>query len=581
MSEVVSTLTGPSGISFEIVGSGLQRSLFATTGALASLKTPSVQPLIASVPLHQWIRVSASTTRNQSYVYKVNGRPIQAFTWNVPILAVNPSHLLVSTAFGGTVRSTVLAVTLYRPPSDTRYFTTRLAQGLGMVAVALGIILIAQRALFRLIPIASGVRRSLVLITFGTTGFGILINAVVDLLHFQHSPLPYFEHNTWLVAQYPRFSDFFQASEILKTFNPYGILTGNYPPVGYWLTGPFLWMNEYAALFVFLSAIIGFLLWWFTRSFTVGLSRGERILVVVIALFSLPVTFAFDRANVDLLVFVMVVVGIAALQQRRSSLAATWLGLAAAAKIFPALYLLTFLRGGRLRYLAVAIGVALLATFLGFLGFAGTISHNVRALVSNQGLGAVQSSVAVSTTYFNTSLAGFAQAVGYGIDRDAGALAVMRIISPLVFPLEVVGTLILAWYLRFKEQVLWRATTLITITFLLLSDLSNYYALIFLFVPLALFLNDATISRRKVSISVLFGLALAPHSYFYFGDNFVDFSVLVTAPILVALGVCVVYDGIRERSGDPSSPPTAVSGSGNRAATAPRRVHATSGPVVS
>jgi hypothetical protein len=449
---------------------------------------------------------------------------------------------LVANHFGVSIRDVKLGVAVYRHPSSrTSYVLTRIGQALGMVAVGLGIILMLRRYLSRLIPSPRRLNRPLVLMTFGTAGVGIVINIVVDLLHFQQSPSPYLDRNSWLLSQYPRFSDFFQILHILRTFNPYGILAGNYPPVGYWLTAALLWMNDYAALFVFLSAVIGFLLWWFSRSFTSGLTASERVTVLIVAMFSLPVTFALDRANLDLVVFAMVVIGVAALERQRNVLAATWIGLAAAAKVFPALYLFAFLRGARLRYLLLGVCVIIISTVCAFLGFHGSLLHNIRSLIDTQGLTA-QRNTAVMSTYFNASLAAFVQGIGYGIGAEGGAYAVMRSITAFIFPMDLLGTIVLAWYLRRREESLWRALTLITVSFLLLVDLSNYYALLFLFVPLALFLKHAPMNRRTISIAVLFGLALAPHSYFYFG-NFVDFSVLVTAPLLLALGIAVIYDG--------------------------------------
>ena len=131
------------------------------------------------------------------------------------------------------------------------------------------------------------------------------------------------------------------------------------------MVAPVAWLGEYAALFVFLAVMIGFMLWWFSRSFAPDGRTIERVAIVTVAMLSLPVTFAVDRANVDLILFVMLVFGIAALERKYGMLAGTWLGLMAATKAIPVLYLLLFLRGRRLRYLVAGLAVSRLRGMAG------------------------------------------------------------------------------------------------------------------------------------------------------------------------------------------------------------------------
>ncbi len=351
-----------------------------------------------------------------------------------------------------------------------------------------------------------------------------------------------------MLSQYPRFNDFFQVYEILRSFNPYGLQQGNYPPLGYWLVAPLAWLNEYAALMIMIGLAVGFVVWWSYRSFTPGLSMSSKILVVGVILFSLPVTVAVDRANVDLVVFVFVVIGIAALERSRSALAATWLGLAAAAKLFPVAYLLLFLRGRRLRYLLLGVAVAAGVTVVGFLSFRGNFVKNFDEFWSSStALNSHSPGADVSATNYNASLAAWLQAIGEAFGGIHGLDVVRHAVSGLVVPAEVVAGVALAAYLRWREQSLWRAVTLITTYFLLFGQLSYYYELLFLLVALSLFVKHAAADRSGLVIAVLFGLSMAPRAYFYFGDTSIDTSVLTTAPLLLALSVAVYCNGRQER----------------------------------
>jgi len=504
------------------------------------------------VPEGLWFSVTTDVVRNQSFRFTIDGRQVSAFTYAQPYLNAAPTGLLVgggpSGTFGGSVQNVVMAVNLYgQRGTPINYALRRVGQLLGAVAIGLGIILLARRWLSRLIPVATSAKRPLVLVTFGTMGVLIAVNVISNLLQFQPGSDPNLSRNTWLFTRAVRFSDFLQVFDIFKSMDPYRIQLGSYPPIGYWLVAPVAWMNQFAGLFVFLAVFVGFMIWWCSRSFTPTLRPVERVAVVVIAFGSLPVTFAIDRANVDLWVFIMLVFGIAALERKRGFLAASWLGLAAAAKILPAVYLFVFLRRRRWRYLWFGIAIAGAATVVALIAFDGTLSQNITGFRSalsnlehtyNQGY---------ASTYYNSSIFGWAQSIGYAIDNVHGSLVVRHAIEVLVVPGDLVGAVILGWYLYRREQSLWRAVTLITLWMLLLPDVAYYYEMLFLFIPLALFVKHASVSPRSLRIGCFFGLILAPKTYFYFGNGIVDSSVLVTAPLLLALAVYVVRDGILER----------------------------------
>jgi hypothetical protein len=372
---------------------------------------------------------------------------------------------------------------------------------------------------------------------------GEAINILVDLMHFQRSNLPYFERNTWLLSRYPRFTDFFQILDIFKGRNPYGIQSGNYPPLGYWLTSPFVWFSEYAGLLIFLSLCVGFIIWWAARSFGTTLSRLEQVGVIIVTLLSVPVTFAIDRGNLDLVIFIFMVFGIAAFEKGRNALSATWIGIAAAAKVFPALFFLLFLRGRRLRYLLLGLAIAAVATFAALATFHGSLSQNIEGLRSAES--SMQSTFkqsVVASTYYNASLVGWAQSIGYAINGSVGASSVQNVVIPLTLPIDLVGGLALFWYVTWKETSLWRSASLITIASFLLVQVSNYYEMLLLLIPMSLFFRHREADSRSIVIAVLYGLLLAPKAYFYFGD-FVETSVLVTAPLLVALAAVIVNDG--------------------------------------
>lgn len=545
-STVVSTFSGNQGLLFEVRPSG---KLICVIGQVGQYPGPLV--LAKQLPRNRWISVQGQIDHGESVQFQVDGQKVFAFSSGNPYFNATPLGLQIggdsNRAFNGSISKLKMTVVLYQEPSTRiKYLLVRLSQLLAILAIALGIFVLARRFLSRLFPATISINRALVFMVFGTTGIGIAINFLVDQLHIQQSPIPYIQRNTWLYSPTPRFSDFLQVLDLFKSFHPYGVLGGNYPPVGYWMLVPFAWIsNEYVALFVFIAFCLGFLVWWFARSFATGLNRIEKLLIVSVAFLSLPTSFAFDRANLDLLVFIMVVVAIASYEQKRGALAASWLGLASAAKLFPGLYLLVFIRGRMWRFIALGTAVAILCTVFAVTGFHGSLDENIRGFLS--GLFSKSFDGTVITTWDNASLVGALQGLGLAIGGISGIEAVWRVIGALTSYVEIGGILLLVWYLRWREQVIWRAVTLITIAFLILPVVSYYYELMYLFIPVALFIRSAEVNVRTLRIACLFGLVLAPKAYFYLASTQVDSSVLLTAPLLIALAVAVVHDGLIER----------------------------------
>jgi len=504
-------------------------------------------PVVYSFPIpsNHWVAVKVSIIRNRSTTTTVDGKLVSAFTWDRPIFSSAPSQFRVTTAHNASVRNASMVVTLWRSPTALTLLWTRVAQIVGITCIFVSLLLLCRRLLSRLMP-RERVDRYLVKVAFGVLGAGTVTNFLFDQLHLQFDSVDHFQRNTWLFWSYPRFSDFFQIAEIAKSLNPYGPFLGGYPPFGYIAIAPLAFVNEYVGVYTFLAALMGFLVWWFYRSFTHGFSPVVRVAIVLVALCSLPVTFGIDRANVDLLIFAFAALGIAELERNRNLSASAWIGAAAAMKIYPGIFLLRFIRKGRIRFIYAGLAFAAALTLLSLALLRGGIGSNFSAWFHTLRSVTSSSAAGPGAADFNSSFFGWAQAIGVALGGTNGGLHVQSEISGFVLPLEILMSAILACYLRWRETSAWRSTTLITILFLTVTNPSFYYELIFLFIPLALFVKHGVASSRSTVIAVLFGVILMPKAYFYV-SGMLDSSVFVTFPLLVALAFFVIGDGIHER----------------------------------
>jgi hypothetical protein len=272
----------------------------------------------------------------------------------------------------------------------------------------------------------------------------------------------------------------------------------------------------------------------------------ERIAVVVVATMSYPASLALAETNIDLLLFVFLIIGVASIERRRDGIAVFMLALIAASKIVPGLYVLVFVTRRRWGRIVQTAGLALIMTVVGFAAFHGGFVANIRdlrsALRGTEGL----YNDGVHSAEFSSTLASWAQAVANAVGGDSASVAVRTFVARYQVIEEVVGVLILFLYLR-RERVLWRATTLITVAILLLPDVSYDYALIYMFVPIALFVRQDRVDRLQLKIAVVFGLILAPHAYWYINGTLISTQTFVTAPLLVVLTGMVIRHGVLDR----------------------------------
>ena len=512
---IVSGRGGNAGLALQLTHAG---SLDAVIGARV-LDNPIELELAHHMPRGRWVHLDAAVLRDRTFEFSMDGQQLRRLTFTMRSLAPAPQDLLIGgdtpgRTFGGSIRTFTMHTTTFENEARGLQVGIHGAQLAGGLAVVFGAILLCGSLLGRLARATHSARRPLVLVTFATVLVGFVLNYTVDLFHTQHGLSAYFPRNTWLQLPALRFSDFLEVNGVFRSLRPYGNQGGSYPPFGYWLVAPFVWMREYAGLFVFLAVAVGFITWWAWQRFTPGLFTWERCAVVAMTLVSYPVVFALDRANVDLYVFILVALGITAFTRRRNGLAACLLGLATGAKIVPGLFLLVFLRGKRVRYFLLGLLVAAGVNAVALAGFRGQPVANIHGFQSGLALYDSQNDGGINATLGNTSIAGFAQGVGYALNADTGAKDVRLAIKPYLTPLLLLGSVLLAWYLARRERTLWRGITLITVAFLLLPDVSYEYRLLFLLVPLSLFLLERRLTTEPCASRVSSGLLLAPRVYF-------------------------------------------------------------------
>jgi hypothetical protein len=514
-------------------------------------------PLLGFVPIGRWQTVRLSAIRSHSLTYWLDGIQRFSFALDGPRWELVPAPVVIGLSnkeFAKVeIRDFRMRVITFGPALASQNATLiRVLQFVAAALIAIGTAVLASRLLKGVVRPLAKRNASLALIAIGTTALGIIAELIYEVLA-RAPPEPHDAIAWWLYNPYWRFTDYWQTLSLLQSRNPYGFAGGTYPPVGYWILEPFAWMKDYPSLYCAEAIFVGFVAWLSWSVIGRSLSWPLRIVIGVVILCSLPVSFALDRGNTDFLIAMLLLVGAGALEQRRHYLSATLYALAGAAKIIPILYLAVFIRRRRLAAFACGVLVAVALTFFAFAAFGpiGAIPTEIRELRMSLASQTLTYLNPKTSTPFNTSITAFIQAIAYALNGARGARSIAPSAQHYVGLEELVGTILVLFYVVIIERRSWRALTMLTVAMLLLPEVTGYYALTYLLGALLLFSREADLSKRNMTIAVLFGLIFAPKAYAFFGSKWplVDSSVLVTAPLLVALSVLVALDGIGDRGG--------------------------------
>lgn len=280
------------------------------------------------------------------------------------------------------------------------------------------------------------------------------------------------------------------------------LLGASYPPLACLLNGlfslciPASLREAYAAgdhyvirdsqvgIMFYLLVLVGVLLAF--SFFFKGAVRGPAIrreLALWCVLFSTPFVFSYERANLILLAMVFAMAFLWGYDHpncwvRRFAFLA--LTIAAAIKIYPAVLGLVLVRERRWKDTALLTGTGLAVFLLPFLAFRGGFVNLFRML---QNL---------------TRTTGTMQFLSYGLKHDLanflGILSTLiglplgRLTVPLQGLLLLWVTALVVFHPRMPR---WRAVTLLASLMILIPGFSYTYALIFMALPLALFLREA------------------------------------------------------------------------------------------
>lgn len=371
-----------------------------------------------------------------------------------------------------------------------------------------------------------------------------------------------YPYNTFLFVPGDRLSDFYRVLRSNHNLNPYfgPDRMFQYPFLNF-LGFIFSLMPLSYAICTFILIVTGFMIIACSYSLKIEGQPTNWTNVFILALLTSPFLFEIDRGNFDGVLFIFLAMFMFFFTREKFILSAVFLSFAIAMKPFPGVFLLLFISRRKFKETIIAVFSTLFVSLIPLLSFQGGFRANLSAALSiSRFPDAIGSSgYFESNNFVFHSMSMFTIFKVYFIESGI----IQRINMPLFSSLYIKGVMLafilIGFYAIFVEKELWKRVAVLTITMVIFPQISGDYRLLYMFVPLFLFLINETLSKSDYLYTVLFGLLLIPKNYYFFSNTLtdgggLDFSISypINFLIMVLILLSIIVTGVFKIKNIPS-----------------------------
>lgn len=276
-----------------------------------------------------------------------------------------------------------------------------------------------------------------------------------------------------------------------------------------------------------------------------GLAPAPSLLLISLTMFlGWPLFFAFQRGNIESLLWVGIAAGVFCFTQGRYAAAALLLGIFGSAKVYPLLFLVLMFRRRQFRYLALGVFAAAATTLAGLRFLEPDVLDAWRRISTG-----VQRWTEITTLSYPPEGVGADHSL-LGLLREATQGACLRPAHALNIYLVVVGTVTTAVFLvRVRRLPSLNQTLFVACAAILLPPTSYDYTLVLTLIPWA-WLVLVCVARVRAGFDtgrltipmLLFGVALAPLTFLHtYGAPQISFEGPARSVALLSLLVYAAW----------------------------------------
>jgi hypothetical protein len=373
-----------------------------------------------------------------------------------------------------------------------------------------------------------------------------------------------YPYNTFLFVPVDRFSDFYRVVEANQNLNPFFGPHHMYQyPLLNFFGFLFSLMPLQFAIVVYIYIIAGFMIMACSYFIRLGTRPTNWKDVFILSFLTSPFLYVLDRCNFDGFMFIFLTIFIYFFMNEKYLLSAFFLSLAIAMKPFPAVFLLLFVAEKKYRDAILTVASTVIITAIILFFFKGGFVANLLATISISSFPDVigESGYFSANNFVFHSMSVFTMLKVYFIETGAIQNIDMAVFSSLYVKIMAALLIPISLYVIFVEKELWKRAAILSIIMVIFPQISGTYRLMYMFVPLFLFLKNEVPAKNDYLYTVLFGLLLIPKNYYYLPNtvtdgNAVDFSIgypinffamLLILLLIITTGMLKFKDGLEKR----------------------------------
>jgi hypothetical protein len=338
-----------------------------------------------------------------------------------------------------------------------------------------------------------------------------------------------YPYNTFLYKPKFKFTDFTDSIKAVESLSPFVQGKAAYYPFGMLLFYAFgLLKNQYLILSTYFA--IFFIGWFFFifKNFSQQNKSDNLRDLFIIGLTSYPLLFTIDRGNLELYVFLLVAgfcFFYSSNNKYQSLFGSICLSLAIAIKPFPAIFLLLLVIERKWKNIFFILLSTLLITIASSIFFHEGFLGSLNALKINQAAFFTKYVIGNASWDHQHSLFSLFKVFLYlklyitHIKVNSIYIYQTNILYNFYSIISIAIFIIITGYILLKERCLWKILALLVFGMLLLTPVSPDYRLIYIFIPLAFFINDPRSANNNLIYSILFGLLLIPKIYTFVSSS--------------------------------------------------------------
>jgi hypothetical protein len=360
-----------------------------------------------------------------------------------------------------------------------------------------------------------------------------------------------YPYNTFLFRPQDRFNDFFNGLNHVRKLDPYhsrSIAISAHLPFGQLIQYPFCLIPEVPAFLLFIYSFTCLLFYFCWRNLYNGKPLVTLAYTSIFTLLTYPFLLEIDRGHFEAVPFILTYFGIRAFAKNKYALSAVLLSIAVAGKPYLIVFLLLFLHARRYLAAFTICCAAVALNVLSLFCLKGAPMENLLICMRNNAMhNRIYAIIGHEGLYFGHSLFGLIKLILMPLAHyDPLRLAPMvEQAGKYYFLAAIFAGAAVSLYVLFIKQELWKQVAALFCMIMLLPPISPDMRLIYMYIPVLLFINSEKPGRRDAWYCVLFALIFIPKGYLHYQSNPEITSATSLSPIILLSLLCLImYEGL-------------------------------------